>query len=125
MVKRSDKQKEKQNKQKKSDVLACMCTDDAAQQAQAGSVALAGVPGALPPGRRQRDPQPDGPVELATPRLDGHHWAEGGLVAQLPGQQLVGDWLSLGGGGGTGRGGNQENRVNNVIVAQKVEHVFQ
>lgn len=70
-------------------------TDDTAEEAQAGGVPLAGVPGALPPGRRQRDAQADWPVEFAAPRLDGDHGAEGRLVTEVPGQHFIGDWLRL------------------------------
>lgn len=77
-----------------SKVMAVV-TYDGAEQPQAGGVALARVPRTLPPRRRQRDPQPNGPVELAPTGLHRHHRAEICLVTQQLGDQLVGHRLSL------------------------------
>ena len=57
-------------------------TYDGAEEAKAGGVPLPSVPRAVPPGRGQRDAQADGPVELASARLNRHHRAEVGLVPQ-------------------------------------------
>lgn len=70
-------------------------TNDTAEEAQAGGVTLPGITRTLPPGWRQRDAQPYRTVEFASPRLNGDHWAEGRLVAELPSQELVRDWLRL------------------------------
>ena len=70
-------------------------TNDTAEEAQAGGIALPCIPSTLPPGWRQGDAQPDWTVEFASARFDGHHRAEGRLVAKLPCQQLVRDWLRL------------------------------
>lgn len=82
-------------------------TNHAAEEAETGGISLPGVAGTLPPRWRQRDPQPDGPVELASARLDGDDGAEGRLVPQLPSQQLVRDWLSL-----RGRGSHRKKELN-------------
>lgn len=70
-------------------------TDDTAEEPQAGGVTLPSIPRTLPPGRGQRDAQPDWSVKFASARLNGHHRAEGRLVAKLPSQQLIGDGLRL------------------------------
>lgn len=70
-------------------------TNDTAEEAQAGGVALPSIPRTLPPGWWQRDAQPDWTVEFASAWLDGNHRAEGRLVTKLPSQQLIRDWLRL------------------------------
>lgn len=77
-------------------------TDDTAEQAEAGGVALACVPWTLLPGGRQWDPQADGTVKLAPTRLYCHHRAERGLVPQKFGHQLIRDWLGLSAEDGVG-----------------------
>lgn len=49
-------------------------------------------------------------MEFAPAGLNGDHGAEGGLVPELPSQQLIGDGLSLGRGGQLGTG---KERMNN------------
>lgn len=70
-------------------------TDDTAEEAQAGGVALPSISRTLPPGWWQRDAQPDWTVEFASPWFDGDNWAEGRLVAKLLSQQFIRDWLRL------------------------------
>lgn len=70
-------------------------TNDTAEEAQAGGIALPSIPRTLPPGWRQRDAQPDWTVKFASPWFDGNHWAEGRLVTKLPSQQFIGDGLRL------------------------------
>lgn len=88
--------------------VICLVTDDTAEQAEAGGVALAGVPRTIPPGGRQRDPQANGTVKLASPRLYGHHRAERGLVPQKLGHQFIWDRLGLRAEDG---GGEEQNSV--------------
>lgn len=103
--------------------MTWLVTDDTAEQAEAGGVALASVPRTLPPGGRQRDPQANGAVKLAPTRLYGHHGAERGLVPQKFGHQLVGDRLGL--RAEDGRGGDQnsvgECRVKDGVKKSKGE----
>lgn len=70
-------------------------TNDAAEQPQAGGVSLPAVPRVICPGGREWDAKPDGAVELAAPWLHGDNGAEGGLVAQEFGDQLIGYRLGL------------------------------
>lgn len=69
-------------------------TSDTAEQAKAGGVPLPAVPRVVRPGRRERDPKPNGAVELPAPWLHGDNGAERGLVAQQFGDQLI--WYGLG-----------------------------
>lgn len=70
-------------------------TNDTAEEAQAGGVALPCIPRALPPWRRQWDAQSNRTVKFASPWLDCDHWTEGRLVTKLSSQQFIGDRLGL------------------------------
>ena len=70
-------------------------TNDAAEQAQAGGVSLPAVPRVVSPGRRKRNPKPNGAVELPAPGFHSDNGAECGLVAQELGDKLIWDRLCL------------------------------
>ena len=57
-------------------------------------VSLPTVPRVVCPGGREWDPEPNGTVELAAPRLHGDNGAERGLIAQEFGDQII--WYRLG-----------------------------